>query len=105
MRFDPNEPFGEVFGIPGVKYTQHNRLYGLNGHEVRVVDEPPDAESGEVRRHAEAIDLDDGEVLVKPEATSSNDFESMHWTALKAMVESYGGEWSNKADAIKFLRG
>jgi len=32
-----------------------------------------------------------------------SDYDSMHWTALKKLVEEKGGEWEDKAAAIAFL--
>lgn len=31
--------------------------------------------------------------------------EDLHWNTLRKMVEDKGGKWTNKEDAIAFLRG
>lgn len=35
----------------------------------------------------------------------TSDVAQMHWQQLKVLVESYGGSWSGKEDAVQFLHG
>jgi len=49
-----------------------------------------------------------GKQIVEGAGESGDDGDSlddMHWQQLKAMVEEAGGEYTNKKEAIAFLRG
>ena len=84
MRFDVTMPYAEVCGVPGVSYEQNGVFYTVAGHEVR-----------------------DGVVVLAPDepadAGPTSEFRGMHWKQLKALVESYGEDWTNKDNAVAFL--
>ena len=84
-RFDDTMPYAEVCGIPGVSFEQNGVFFTVAGHEVRdgiaVLDED------------------------EPTASIASEFRSMHWKQLKALVETYGHDWSSKDDAVAFLEG
>lgn len=85
---DRSRDFAEIHGAPsGVKYEQDGRCFNLRGEEVDVMGRPVRIETP------------------KPESKPSEELDGKHWKHLRAMVELYGGTWTNKADAIAFLQG
>ncbi|MBT7080279.1 MAG: hypothetical protein HN929_02230 [Chloroflexi bacterium] len=81
--FDKNKPYGEVFGMPGVRYVQDGANYSADG--VLVTENSDDA-------GGESVD-ESGEL----------DYESMSWHQLKKIVVAAGGEYEGKEEAIDFL--
>jgi len=81
--FDKNKPYGEVFGMPGVRYVQDGANYSADG--VLVTENSDDA-GGEAGGES-------GEL----------DYESMSWHQLKKIVVAAGGEYEGKEEAIAFL--
>jgi len=82
-----NQPYGEVYGRPGVKFEQGGRYY-----------------------RADFSPLDSAALPVAPpdddaSAAASEDFEQMSNAALQALVRQYSGHWRNREHAIAFLRG
>lgn len=112
MTLDHSQPFDEVFGLPGVKYSQGGILYDSVGHPVTyhrdktavvdgagdpvdhlvVVPIVPKAKPPVVRKEAVAGGEDDG-------------LEGMHYRYLQTMMDQYGEPYTGKAEAIAFLRG
>ncbi len=88
---DRSQPYGEVIGLLGVRYEQGGHYFNPRGAEVGQNGHPLET-SSPISVHG------------SPEA-KSNGLEGKHWRELKALVETFGGEWSNKAGAIAFLRG
>ena len=86
-RLDEARPFGEVIGKPGIHFEQDGLLFNSNRLAV----------DGE----GHVLDLPETE---KP-ANAPKDYDAMHWKHLKPLVEMYGGTWTNKEDAVAFLRG
>jgi hypothetical protein len=87
MRLDWSMPYSEVWGMGRVVYEQAGRKFRPDGREI---DAPDDA-------------VEEVESEASPGA--SDDFQKMHWRSLKALVESFGGDWVNKEHAIAFLKG
>ena len=85
--FDKNKPYGEVFGMPGVRYVQDGANYSADGALVTENSDDVDAEAG-----GEAGG-ESGEL----------DYESMSWHQLKKIVVAAGGEYEGKEEAIAFL--
>ena len=80
---DFSSPYSEVFGVEGARFLQDGRLFRGNGREV-------------------------GDNSIEPildDKREPSDPSQMHWRSLKVLVESFGGTFTNKADAIKFLGG
>ena len=86
MRLDESQPYAEIHGGGVVRYEQNGRMFLPNGREVGAPDDGLDDVPAEA-----------------PAGASS--YQSMHWKTLKAIVESYGGTWTNKEAAIRFLEG
>ena len=95
MRLDTTVPYEEVIGVLGVKWAQEGRYFSPSGLAVSITEREGEDPLIEVL-------ADDDE----PETTEAGEqpLEALHWRALKAMVESYGFEWSNKEQALKDLR-
>lgn len=115
--FDPAKPFAEVFqaGRPPL-YEQDGRLFDRGGKplpselpEVQIEDAAPPAdeqEAGELPSFTIVRGNDgEGEALPAKPDEEFPGLDKMHWTHLKVMVEQYGGTWTNKRDALKFLKG
>ncbi len=103
---DRSRPFGEVYGQPGVKYEQDGILYRENGQPVDattlvpVNDEPTPPSPRDDTPITPAI------VQGSPkEPEKSKAIDDMHWTQLRVLVEANGGTWTNRADALEYLRG
>ncbi len=90
-RLNRGEPYAQVAGIPGVAWQQGGRLFNPAGVEV---DENGDVLEG-AREEPEPIEASDDDVPL----------EDKHWKHLKALVEMYGGTWTNRAEAIAYLKG
>lgn len=107
-KLDRARPIGEVVGQPGVKWEQDGHLYKSNGDPVNaaklipVNDEPtpPSPRDDTPIKPAVVIEAPPGAEDAKPQS-----IEEMHWTKLKVLVEANGGVWSNRADAVEFLKG
>lgn len=80
---DRNRPYAEVFGELGVKWEQGGVLYDVSGKRVGGAEIPTFA----------------------PEPEAAEGFDAMTTDQLKAQVAIYGGSWSGRAAAIKFLKG
>lgn len=107
-RFDRNAPFESVGGIPGAIYRQNGRFFNNGGYEVELYEEGEGENRRPMARMKEgatpALTVDEEE-----EIDASRDKEiplmEMHWRRLKAMVEQFGGTWTNREEALKFLSG
>jgi hypothetical protein len=112
---DRSQPHDEVYGLPGIKWSQGGRLYDLAGHPVTFRRE----ETGEIDASDEKVERVVIEKIIDPpkkvfadvvsshEPEGPTDLRSLHWKQLQAMVVQYGGPpgWTNMEDAIAFLRG
>lgn len=99
---DKSRPFAEVHGLPGVCYEQDGVTFnraGIPAVGVPYVEEiqPPEDKSVVHSVEYQASPPQD-------EAGEGSTIEKMHWKHLKTLVESYGGEWTNRQDAIIFLK-
>lgn len=78
-----------VDAYPQAWYRQDGHYFDRDGNQVdEVVKEIAPSETG---------------TDIAPPAEGEN-YEQMHWKTLKVMVEDLGGDWTNKVDAIEFLR-
>lgn len=106
-KLDRTRPFGQVFGQPGVMYEQDSILYKSNGEPVNpatlvpVNDEPTPPSPRDDTPIKPALVVE-----TPPESDKAKTpLEDMHWTQLKTLVEVNGGTWTNKSDAIAYLKG
>lgn len=97
MSLDRTQPYGEVGGIPGVKFEQGGRFFNPGGVEVTYGEEDADGLRAITQLPST---VEDSEAFA-----TGDDLDTMHWRHLKAMVESFGGTWTNKEDALAFLKG
>lgn len=99
-------PYASVYGQPGALFEQDGVLFNAGGEPViestlipcEDAPEPPAIETYEPL--VLTVVVDD-----KPTHEETPDLSSKHWKHLKVMVEAYGGEWTNKEDAVLFLKG
>jgi len=101
---DRSRPFAEVHGLPGAVFEQDGKYFRGDGSEAMDA-HPYEEESAEkpeeyippvtcIEQPSLPIENEDGRNL-----------EDMHWRHLKALVESFGGEYSDKKGAIEFMKG
>jgi len=103
---DKSKDYAEVYGLPGVRFVQDGVNFNGGGFEIDPTNlEPINHEKPKPSpRDDTPIHVAYEQHETKKEDNESK-IEKMHWTRLKAMVEAYGGIWSNSEDAIKFLKG
>lgn len=105
---DKTRPFAELLGLPGAAYEQDGVKFKPDGTEALpsdlapIVDEiiikekyeinPPSVSC--IEMPSEPVDTYNGRTI-----------EDMHWKQLKALVESYGGAYTDRMSAISFMRG
>jgi hypothetical protein len=110
---NPNHPYGEVYGVPGVRFQQNGRYFRSDGtlldgdpdrdREVRQIEEklsdPETApEAAELlRARKEAIGA---AVVAAPAAPPAGEQSD---EALKAILGTYGEAWSGRKAALRFL--
>lgn len=103
---DFNKPYGEVYGLPGAVYEQGGHYFRSDGKEA--IDAKP-IEDNEPASEAEDI-LPPVCCIEQPtvpfeSTTGGHHVEDMPSKLLRAMVENYGGEWTNRKAAIAFMKG
>lgn len=92
-RLDRTRPFDLVYSSDfGLRLAQDGKVFLPNGCEVGVEDtlprdRPYDPFEGSITTHV------------------VSDIEHMQWQQLRVLVESYGGVWKNKDEALMFLKG
>lgn len=103
---DHSKDIGEVFGIPGVKWSQDGCLYNAGGRPVTYRWEKTGEKdgSGDPQDRLIVTALEEGPT---PSAAVATDdpLEMLDWRQLKAMVGQYDEEYTTKEAAIAFLRG
>lgn len=105
-KFDPKQPFGEVWGQPGISFVQNGNSFNARGEIVdpatlKPVDEElPEKEPEEDGFMTKCYTPEDN----KQEAKKEN-VENLHWQKLKAMLAIYGEEYVNREQAVSFLKG
>ena len=108
MRLNRALPFELVGGCPGVAFQQNGLSFNAGGQEVEIV-QISDGNGGQKPVGRVKVDATD-DLCPTPEnmpvdTTRPPDIKSLHWRQLKALVEQYGGVWTDRADALKFLSG
>lgn len=101
MKLDYSRPYAEVYGLPGVAFEQGGQYFnaiGIHAQPVIEAEEIPPPVDNEPLPYCTLI-----EQASEPVAPSTLD--TMHWRHLKALVESYGGAYTNKEEALSFLKG
>lgn len=92
-KFDESLPHAVTWGIGGIQgYEQDGKHYNAKKQLVSAA-EPV------VEPVVEVVDE------VVDEQEDKPDYEGMHWSALKKLVEARGGVWIDKQAAITFLEG
>lgn len=103
MPLDLSKPYSEVHGLPGAAYEQNGIVYNGAGK----VASPQEYEEDESV-------VDDSippavccyEQPTAPNETSHDDsIQGMPTKHLKALVESFGGEWTGRKAALEFMKG
>ena len=98
--------YAEIIGLPGVAYEQDGRRFDSSGKEIEALDfEPVEERAGKTPDDIlPAVTVIEAQTP-PGQSDEGKSLEKMHWRHLKAMVETYGGEWTNTRDAVTFLRG
>lgn len=132
--FDRDAPYGDVTGLPGVRYYQAGNHFDAQGGYVspETMEEwsKPSRQQIELEKEAKKEALKEAfkaeraagtsinivepkpappapaaDPAVKGEAvTYDEDLETLHWTKLRKLVEEAGGEYKGKDDAVRFLQ-
>ena len=104
---DRTKDFAEVCGLPGVRYHQDGISFGGNEQEIDPAgvtpinhELPKPSGRDDTPIHVAVLQTEIKEV---DNATSS--IENLEFSKLKKLVESYGGVFENRKQAIKFLKG
>lgn len=122
MRFHPDRPHAQVFGVPGVQWQQHGAYFRLDGslvegdpdrdreiREIKAVLADPRADPElRIAMRDRLAEIDRPEPVSEPEDdddTPSDDMRLASNKALKAQLAIYGEEWKGVAHARKFLEG
>lgn len=103
LALDRSKPYSEVHGLPGAMFEQAGVLFKFNG--APAVDVAPFVEESII---SEPYEINPPEVSCIEQPSIPSDgktMEDMHWQHLRMLVESFGGTWSNRHDAIAFMNG
>lgn len=132
---DRNAPFGEVTGLPGVRYYQAGNHFNGRGEYVspeELADAMrPSRQELELEKEAKKDALKEAfkaerlagtsvtvvEKRPAPPSAAADplvidengrvdnvEFEDLHWTKLRKLVEEAGGEYLGKEQAVAYLR-
>lgn len=109
MRFDPSQPADQVFGLPGVAWSQAGRCFDPHGRHVTWRREMVTDDLGE-QREVVIVERVEGEPEPEPEVVfrpRPDDPRSgdMHWTALKTKLAMFDEPYTTKEAALAFLAG
>lgn len=108
MRLNRALPYDTVGGCPGVAYLQNGLYFTAGGQEAEII-HVDDGNGGKMPLGRAKVGADDD--LVPPlenmpvDHAKPQDPKTLHWRQLKALVEQYGGTWTNRDDALAFLSG
>lgn len=99
---DFSKPFQEVHGLPGAKYEQGGVFFDGNGQPSASLqpyedETPPPDDSSPLPYCTIEEQTSKDAAPVKLHAMTNG--------YLKAMVETYGGTFTNRQDAIAYLKG
>lgn len=100
---DFSRSYAEICGLPGAAYSQDGINFKPDGTEA--LDTAPIIEEVWVSEKEENPPAVTCIEVASPPPEQSKTIEDMHWRHLKALVESYGGEWKGRAEGIEFIRG
>lgn len=104
-KIDKNRPYAEVHGVIGAVYEQDGIYYTANGEQSLLAspfaeEPPPVKDNSPWSTHF----LEEVESPPHDAIKGGDEIETMHWRHLKTLVESYGGTWTNRSDALRFLK-
>lgn len=102
---DRSKPYAEVHGLPGVVFEQDSQYYDMVGNIATPKNQIEEVEPVDDGLPLPYNYLTEQSTLPVEPQQKGDTLEDMHWRHLKALVESYGGEWNNKEKALEFLRG
>lgn len=102
---DRNRPYAEVHGLPGAYWSQDGINFKYDGSEALdvspIVEELP-IEQEEIIPAVCCIEMPSLPAEVNTTGRNIEDMPSRH---LKALVESYGEQFTTRKEAIKLMKG
>ena len=109
IKFDPARPHSEIWGQPGLAYSQDGQSFNGKGElvtdfsKLQPVDAPepqPTPDDGSIPR---CVTIEED-----PKSTEQKEIsglEAMHWKTLQKMCGLYGIDYVNREQAISALKG
>lgn len=113
-KFDPQLPYNEIMGQPGLAFIQDGKTFNARGEIVtsemaaalKPVDSIKDGPTPDDNTIPRCYLIDDmPKQENQPAIVSSKSFETMHWKHLQIMLKTYGEEYKDRESAIRFLTG
>jgi len=103
-KLNREKPYGEVFGLTDARYYQNGKYFNAAGDEVTEDGElvRPSKKSPTIPAGSGAEVTQKGEPVT--EAEPADDLESLPWIKLQELVNTAGGTYKNKKQAVEFLR-
>lgn len=93
---DRTQPHDQVFGLPGVSWSQGGVMFDPNGRPVTFRREG-------TTEGPEKVVIE--RVIEAPTEPKAEGLAGMHWKHLAAMLEQYGETYTSKEAAVAFLQG
>lgn len=99
-------PYGQVYGRGGVAFEQDGKFFNALGEEIHLgfISPPEEAPAPESDPNV-VPKMYEAESPPADKVHEERSIEGMHWRHLKVLVESCGGKWTNRQDALVFLKG
>jgi hypothetical protein len=101
---DTSRPYAEVHGLPGAKYEQDGTMFNGEGKPVNEKDVKPYVDEPPPPKDDAPLPYCTLEEQTSTEARPAN-MDGMSNSHLKALVETFGGTWTNRHDAMAYLKG
>lgn len=101
---DRSRPYGEVYGLPGAVFEQDGKYFRSDGNEALHTNPIEEEKASIQEEYIPSVTCVEQPSLPE-EIENGRNLEDMHWRHLKALIESFGGEWTNRRDGLEFMKG